>query len=78
MDLDSCVLNVSAAILAELHGLRAVSLGELHEFIAARVGDDAKHNFAAALSLLYAVGVIDYDVEADAIVFLGARAGLSA
>lgn len=70
MDLDSSVLNVAANLLLEMKTHPAVSLDELHGIVLTRMGEPASVNFLPALTLLYAVGKVDYDDTADAIYLL--------
>ena len=73
IDLDASVLNVTAVVLSELQRIRAIPLGELNEVVTSRIGSSAKYNFAAALSLLYMTGKVEYDENGDAIVYLVKR-----
>ncbi|MBV9868747.1 MAG: hypothetical protein JO316_25600 [Abitibacteriaceae bacterium] len=77
LDLDTCVINVAAAIIAELQRTPAIPLDELNEVIAVQISEDAKINFFPALSLLYITGKLDYDDNADAIISLVKRTGTS-
>ena len=70
MDLNTCVLSVAASILVELQRTKAIPLDELDEAIQARIDATAQLNFIPALNMLYLLGSIDYDTEADAIVLL--------
>jgi hypothetical protein len=69
MDLNTCVISVVASILSELQQTKAIPLDELDESIQTRINDTARLNFIPALSLLFLLGRIDYDEEADAIVY---------
>lgn len=73
MDLKTGVLNIAAEILAELQVTYAVSLGELDQQIQDRIDKSARINFVPALNFLYAIGCIDYDINADAIYYLKNR-----
>lgn len=70
IDLDTSVLNVAAVLLTELQTLRAVSLNELSDVVTSRINASAKYNFFPALSFLYMTGKVEYDENADAIVYL--------
>ena len=69
-DLKTSVISVSAIIIAEMKQLSAINLDELREVVIDRLGDDAKINFLPSLSLLYALGKLNYDSDVDAIVSL--------
>lgn len=68
MDLHSSVINVSAVVLSQFGDKNVVGLDELEETIETRMGEAASYNFFPALSLLYALGKIDYDEKTDSIV----------
>jgi hypothetical protein len=75
MDLKTSVLNIAAEILAELQRIRIISLEELDELIQSRVNESARVNFVPALSLLYLMGRIDYDSDADVVIFTTSTGG---
>jgi hypothetical protein len=75
MDVNTCVLSVAASILLELQRTTAIPLNELDETIQSRINSMARLNFIPALNLLFLLGGIDYDEEADAIVYQTGNAG---
>ena len=50
--------------------MRALPLPELEERVLSEAGDDARLNLVPALNVLFLLGRIDYDDDADAIVLL--------
>ena len=75
MDLKTSVLNIAAEILAELQRFHIISLEELDELIQSRINESARINFIPALSLLYLIGSIDYDSDADVVIFITSTGG---
>ena len=75
MDVNTCVLSVAASILSELQRTTAIPLDELDETIQTRISSIARLNFIPALNLLFLLGGIEYDDEADAIVYQTEIAG---
>jgi len=69
MALNTCVLSVVASILSELQRNKAIPLGELDETVQTRINSTARLNFLPALNLLFLLGSVDYDDDADAIVY---------
>jgi hypothetical protein len=70
LDLNTCVLRVAAEILLELQDSKVIPLDELNAVICSQVGDAARFNFIPSLSFLFLLGKLDYDSEADVILFL--------
>lgn len=60
LDLQSCMLRVSALIVNELQSSGLIRYDELLEFVVRRIGDDARITFQPSLVFLYAIGLIDY------------------
>lgn len=75
VDLNTCVLSVSAAILSELQRAKAIPLDELDEVIQTRIDATARFNFIPALNLLFLLGSVDYDQDSDAIVYQTGKIG---
>ena len=73
MDPKTSVLNVSAEILAELLKINAITLQELDSLIQTRINEKARINFIPAVSFLYLLGCLDYDIESDAIYYIKER-----
>ena len=69
LDLNTCVLHIAAIVLSELQLSRAIPLDELDAIVRSRAGDAARFNFLPALSFLFLVGKLDYDDNADAVLF---------
>lgn len=75
MDPKTCVLNVSSEILSELLKINAITLQELDTLIQTRIDEKARINFISAISFLYLLGCLDYDIESDAIYYIKERGG---
>ena len=73
MDPKTSVLNVSTEILAELLKINAITLQELDSLIQTRIDEKARINFISAISFLYLLGCLDYDIESDAIYYIKER-----
>ena len=73
LDLKTCVLRISAIILAELHQSHVKRLDELDVVIRREAGDNARFNFIPALNFLFLLGEIEYDPDADAIFLMYRR-----
>ena len=75
MDLNTCVLSVTAVILLELQRTKAIPLYELDETVQTQIDAYARINFIPALNLLFLLGIVDYDDKTDAIVYQTEIAG---
>jgi hypothetical protein len=73
MDPKTSVLNVSTEILAELLKINAITLQELDSLIQTRINEKARINFISAISFLYLLGCLDYDLKSDAIYYIKER-----
>ncbi|MCB2178939.1 hypothetical protein KQH61_03365 [bacterium] len=67
MDLKTSVINISSEIISMLLKTSAVKLEEVENIVVNKYGQDAKFNITKALSFLYLLGIIDYEIQADAI-----------
>ena len=67
MSLKYCLLNVSAEILSQLRGLLSLPIDELEVMVSEKLGTESEANFVRALTLLYAIGILDFDIESDMI-----------
>lgn len=67
LDLRTSVINVSTVIIEALLQSRRVTLTELDETVQIQVGPDARVNFLPALSLLFLLGKVDYDLSIDVV-----------
>mgnify|MGYP001157863330 CR=1 FL=1 len=65
LDINKCVVTVSALVLKELKDVPAFPLTELRDKILYKLGDDVKYNFDYALRFLFLLGKIDYNQEND-------------
>jgi hypothetical protein len=70
LDPSVSVLQVSASILAMLARSPVSSLNELRGGSLRHLPNRASQSFHGALGLLFLLGLIDYDAEADAVVRL--------
>lgn len=71
LDLDTSLIRVAAFILATLSHESAVHYQELDQNIASELGEAARINLTPALGLLFTLGKLDYDTDADVIVGSG-------
>jgi hypothetical protein len=67
IDLSSCVLRVASTILENLQDIEAARLDELDGIIRQRIGENARFNFLEALSFLFLLGAVEYDIASDAV-----------
>lgn len=65
LNINKCVVTVSAYVLKELKDVPVIPLIELREKIFYKLGDDVKYNFDYALRFLFLLGKIDYNQEND-------------
>lgn len=70
LDLRTSVLSVSVVIIDALLRSQRVTITELDETVQTRVGTEGRTNFVPALSFLYLLGTIDYDLKLDAVTLL--------
>ena len=75
MKLDTCVLRVSAVLLAGIREFLAIPITEIEASVEAQLGEDGLANVHQALSLLFLLGLIEYDEGSDAIVTTGMKLG---
>jgi len=69
-DLNLSVLNMASQIIGELKKEHTLVYNELLDKIIDRLGDKARFVFIDSLNFLYAIGLIDYNLENDAIYYL--------
>jgi hypothetical protein len=67
LDLNTCVLRVSALILSELTISKSVKIGELNKIVCKNLGDNARFNYLSSLNFLFLIGTINYDGTSDSI-----------
>lgn len=67
INLDNCVLSLSAEILAGLQKERAIPIADLDDRITAQFGENARSNVLPALSLLFLLGQLRFDASSDVI-----------
>lgn len=72
MQVQTCSLRVAAVILAKTRRLSAIPLAEIEDSVAHALGEPARVNVHPAINLLYLLGAIKYDSDADALVYLSA------
>jgi hypothetical protein len=65
LDLDRSTIRVSSEILAELRRRRMIKHDDLMRVVKRRIGDDGDSIVTPALSLLYALGCIEYHTKND-------------
>lgn len=70
LDLKTCVLNIASLMLKELSSTKMMQLDALSALVTTNLGEDAKYNFMPALSFLYLIGRVRYDLQSDAIVLI--------
>lgn len=66
MNLDYCVLNVSALILKAFSKQSVIAYDELLQIITAKIGKYAKEMMPYALNFLFLLGKIEYHPDIDA------------
>ncbi len=70
LDLNTCILRISAKILGKLSEDKIIQIEELKKYLQYEIGSDAKYNFLSSLNLLFLAGKIDYKEASDSILFL--------
>ena len=65
LDLDTCVLNVATRVAHRLRKDGPAKYGLLLDMIQDELGPPAKFQFPLAVGLLYLLGTVDYNEEAD-------------
>lgn len=75
LDLQSCVLQLSHIILRELANSRALPLRDIESIIDKSAPPPARRNLVATLTLLHGLGLVDYDLQTDALYLTVPRAG---
>jgi hypothetical protein len=68
---DRTVLAVATVALAALRKRRVIDYDELKALVQRKSGDDAEVLFAPALSLLFLLGLLDYQATVDAFEYRG-------
>lgn len=66
LNLNTCVLNVTAHIIELLQANGAMKFGELLDKVTSKLGEGARYEFQQAISFLFLLGRIEYSEEADA------------
>lgn len=70
LDLDTCVLGVSASVISQLKRKHSMPYDRLLAAIKDVYGDVANHQLPLALDLLFLLGSIDYERGSDSITLL--------
>ena len=65
LDLDACVINVAAHVLARLSVVSVMTYDELLKSVEISLTPRARNEFVLALDLLYLLGRISYHEETD-------------
>ena len=60
LDLETCLLSVSAVILTKLRQAGVIKFDELSDYLAKTLGEDARVVLSPSLLFFYAVGLIEY------------------
>lgn len=60
LDLETCLLRVSAVTLTKLRQAGVIQFDELSDYLAKTLGEDARITLSSSLLFLYAVGLIEY------------------
>jgi hypothetical protein len=67
LDLNTCVFSTAVRVLSLLRGETAVKYDSLCTTLQEELGAIANVQFPLALSLLYLMGLAEYDEQADAV-----------
>lgn len=65
LDLDACVINVAAHVLARLSAVNVLTYDELLKSVETTLTPRARNEFIIALDLLYLLGRISYQEDTD-------------
>jgi len=68
---DRTVIAVATVVLRALRKRRVISYDDLKSLVRKKSGSDAEVLFTPALSLLYLLGLLDYQVTVDAFEYRG-------
>lgn len=60
LNLDSCVLNISAVIIRELQRTKLIKYDELINSLASKLGEETKEVFPYAIDFLFLLNKIQY------------------
>ena len=66
LNLNTCVLNVTAHIIELLQTNGAMKFSELLDRVTANLGEGARYEFQQSVSFLFLLGCVEYSEEADA------------
>jgi hypothetical protein len=66
-DLNTCILNVGSLILDQLSRYGPTKYDDMVINLKEELGDNARFQVGTSLSLLYLLGLIDYDQNSDTI-----------
>jgi hypothetical protein len=67
LDLNTCVVGISAEVLVALRLNQFMRYDELLGFVQSKMSDNARFNFPLSLDLLFLLGLIEYHDETDSI-----------
>lgn len=71
MDLDSCVLRLSAELMSRLAQTGQMTIPEVESVLEELAGDSGRVNLLPTLSFLYLIGRIEYRKGLDSVSLLG-------
>lgn len=69
MRLEQCVLRVAALLLEHLRELLVLPMAELEGLVSTRLGDAALVNLLDALNALFLLGLLEYNMTTDTLVY---------
>jgi len=69
MRLEQCLLRVVALLLESFMTVPALPVSEINGFVAESLGEAATTNVQAAISLLYLLGAVEYDLTTDTLLY---------
>lgn len=67
LDLDTCVIRVSAEVVRALNENGPMTLDLLEDWVVAEIGIRARVNLLASVLVCHAIGVVDYEPEIGAL-----------
>ncbi len=65
MNLDTCTLKVSGEIIKKLLSVKQLEYSTLFKALEKKYINDTEYIFPEALSFLYLLGKVEYDVDSD-------------
>lgn len=73
LDLRTSVLNIASLCISRLKKTGSADFEALNNDVRSVLGESARFNLVRALSLLFLLGLIEYDSESNMVLFVGKK-----